>query len=57
MKKIECLISDKNMKLIEIICEQNGYTYAEFNRRAIDAYLGKLDVIESNNLVEKIKKN
>ncbi len=35
--KIECHISDTKSKIIEDLC--NGYTFAEFNRRAIDFYL------------------
>ena len=53
MKKIECLISDPKMKLIDSICNENGYTYAEFNRRAIDFYLGKSDSLEYSTDLEK----
>ena len=43
MKKIECLISDDKMAWIDSVCKKNGYTYAEFNRRAIDFALTKME--------------
>lgn len=39
MKKIECMISDEKMKQIDEYCNKEGYTYAEFNRRAIDSMI------------------
>lgn len=39
MKKIECQISDEKSQQIEQICNKEGYTYAEFNRRALEYYL------------------
>ncbi len=41
MKKIECQIADRIMKKIDDICDENGYTHAEFNRKAIEEYLDK----------------
>jgi uncharacterized protein (DUF1778 family) len=41
MKKIECHISDDKSEVIDKICEINGYTRAEFNRRLIDEYLDR----------------
>jgi hypothetical protein len=39
MKKIECHISDEKSDEIDKICDKEGYTRAEFNRRALEAYL------------------
>ena len=39
MKKIECHISDEKSQQIDKICDKEGYTRAEFNRRAVEAYL------------------
>lgn len=39
MKKIECHISDDKSKEIDKICDNEGYTRAEFNRRALESYL------------------
>ncbi len=43
MKKIECLLSGKQKKKIEQICQENNYTYSEFNRRALDCYIQYFD--------------
>ena len=57
MKKIQCEISDQKMKFIDGICQENGYTYAEFTRRAIDFYIGKSDSLEySSDLEQKCLK-
>lgn len=39
MKKIECQISDEKSGQIDNICEKEGYTRAEFARRALEALL------------------
>lgn len=41
MKKIECLISEEKMNIIDLICSKEGYTRAELNRRIIDIYINK----------------
>jgi hypothetical protein len=43
MNKIECLISPQKMGHIDTICKENGYTRAEFTRRALETYLDKPD--------------
>ena len=42
MKKIECHISDEKSAEIDKICDKEGYTRAEFNRRALENYLYSL---------------
>lgn len=42
MKKIECHISDEKSKQIDKICDKEGYTRAEFNRRALELYIKAL---------------
>jgi hypothetical protein len=49
MKKIQCFLSEEKMGVIDSICEKNGYTRAELNRRALDLYLG-YDSINSEEL-------
>jgi len=39
MKKIECLVSQEKAVEIDEVCDKEGYTRAEFTRRAIDHYL------------------
>ncbi len=39
MKKIESLISEEKMDKVDVVCEKEGYTRAEFMRRAIDNHL------------------
>ena len=43
MKKIECHISDEKSEEIDKICDKEGYTRAEFNRRALELYLNSLN--------------
>ena len=47
MKKIECHISDEKSKEIDKICDKEGYTRAEFNRRALELYLMSLKGINT----------
>ncbi len=48
MKKIECLISDEKSQQIDSICDKEGYTRAEFTRRALELYLMSLKGIDTN---------
>ena len=48
MKKIECQISDEKSNLVDKICEEEGYTRAEFNRRALELYLMSFRGINTN---------
>ena len=48
MKKIECHISDDKSKEIDKICDKEGYTRAEFNRRALELYLMSLKGINTS---------
>lgn len=47
MKKIECFISDDKSKQIDQICNKEGYTKAEFTRRALELYLMSLKGINT----------
>lgn len=38
-KKIACLISDSQMKKIDFVCRQQGYSKAEFTRKALRLYV------------------
>jgi len=49
MKKIECQISEEKMNQVDTLCQRNGYTYAEFNRRAIDVFLNRQTAFLSEN--------
>ncbi len=42
MKKIESYMSDDKFDDINKICEKEGYTKAEFNRRALEYFLDKI---------------
>lgn len=55
MKKIECLVSDEKNRVIDEICEKEGYTRAEFNRRALELYLSSLLGINSYTDCVKLK--
>ena len=44
MKKIECMVSIEKSNIIDVICEKEGYTRAEFNRRALDSFLNQFDL-------------
>lgn len=46
MNKIECLVSEQKMTIINNICSAENYTRAEFNRRAIDYYLEKPEFVK-----------
>lgn len=48
MKKIECQISDEKSYYIDKVCEKEGYTRAEFNRRALELYLLSLQGINTS---------
>lgn len=48
MKKIECQISEDKSVQIDEICDKEGYTRAEFNRRALELYLMSLKGINTN---------
>lgn len=48
MKKIECYISDEKSENIDKICNKEGYTKAEFARRALELYLLSLNGINTN---------
>jgi hypothetical protein len=53
MKKIECLISDEKNEFIDKVCDSEGYTRAEFNRRALELYINSLRGIGGNTEVLK----
>ncbi len=59
MKKIECKISESTASVIKKICTVKGYTYAEFTRRALDAYVDSIinsDGVITSSLGELSKK-
>ena len=41
LKKIESFIPERKMLVVDYICKANGYTRAEFMRRALDDFLNK----------------
>ncbi len=41
MKKLEFFVSDDRAALIDKICDKEGYTRAEFNRRAVEKYMAE----------------
>lgn len=43
MKKIECLVSKEKDDFINAVCDKEGYTRAEFNRRAVELYIKSLE--------------
>ncbi len=51
MKKIESYISDEKSKQIDEICNKEGYTRAEFNRRALELYLDTLQGISTTTTI------
>ncbi len=54
MKKIECYISEEKSEQIDKVCDKEGYTRAEFNRRALELYLNALKGINMTTDCVKI---